>query len=151
MAHRSDVWGGPVMKRFKGGVSQSRCTVSGCTEKVVELGTMLEEASDVLPTELKGVRAVDVDGKLLVVWDAGERGGLRLRIAAIDQLKDERDIVLFDDHVKDGALRDESTLVGFELAAVPGGAVLFLGTVTGVYAFFIDGSGKYTPITTKSG
>jgi hypothetical protein len=58
------------------------------------------------------------------------------------------DEVLFDDHVKDGVVRDESTMVGFELWPMAHGALLLLGTVEGVYAYIIDSTGKRTPVTT---
>jgi hypothetical protein len=144
----SRVWGGPVGSTFKGGVDVRRCTVSGCEDRSVVLNKMLADSHDVLPREAKDVRAVDVDGKLLVVWSAGDRGGLRMRLAAPDQLAAAPDVVLYDDHIKDGAFREESTLVGFLLFPTAHGALLLLGTVDGVYAYMVDATGKTSPVAT---
>lgn len=145
----SRVWGGPIGGRFKGGIVQSRCTVSGCAERTIDMNKMTGDTNDVLPREQKDLRAVDVDGKLLVVWSAGDRGGLRMRLAPADQIASATDTIVFEDHLRDGSYRVESTLVDFQLLPAPGGAVLLLGTVDGVYAHFVDASGKLTPLATR--
>lgn len=145
------IWGGPVGSVFKGGVAMQRCTASGCEDRDVVLHKALAENRDVMPREAKDIRAVDLDGKMLVVWSAGERGGLRMRLAPPAEIASAADTVLFDDHVKDGGAGAESTMVGFQLWPTQRGALLLLGTSAGVHAFLIDGSGKRTPIglTTK--
>jgi hypothetical protein len=145
----SRVWGGPVGSTYKGGVDVRRCTVSGCDDRSVVVDKVLAQNQDVLPREAKAVRAVDIDGKTLLVWSAGDRGGLRMRFAPPQELGNVPDEVLFDDHVKDSALRDESTMVGFELWPNAHGALLLLGTVEGVFAYVIDATGKRTPATTS--
>ncbi len=143
------VLGGPVGGRFKGSITQSRCTVSACDERDVDVAAMLARTDDIMPRALKDIRAIDVEGKVLVAWLAGDRGGLRLRIAAIEQLAAAEDRILVDDHVRDGAFQDVSTVVDFQLLPGPagsGGAVLLVGMVDGVHAFFVDGSGKASPL-----
>ncbi|MBX3187676.1 MAG: hypothetical protein KF819_11700 [Labilithrix sp.] len=143
------VWGGPSVGRFKGGIVQSRCTVSGCNAREVDVNEMMGDTVDVLPRALKDIRAVDLDGKLLVVWSAGDRGGLRMRLAPADQIASAPDTILFEDHLHEGAYRVESTLVDFQLVPVPGAALLLMGTVDGVYAHLVDASGKLQPVATK--
>jgi len=58
-------------------------------------------------------------------------------------------VCILDDHIRDGAYRDESTLVGFELLPFGKSAVLLLGTVEGVYAFLVDEGGKLSPLPTR--
>lgn len=143
------MWGGPVSGRFKGGIAQSRCTVSGCAERTIDINKMTGDTNDVLPREKRDVRAVDLGGKLLIVWRAGDRGGLRMRLAPADQIASASDTVIFEDHLRDGSYRVESTLVDFQLVPAPGGVLLLLGTVEGVYAHLVDASGKLTPLATK--
>jgi hypothetical protein len=146
----SRVWGGPVSGRFRGGVTESRCTVSGCTERELDVKKMLADNLDVLPREAKDMKSVDVDGKRLVVWSAGDRAGIRMRIAPIDQLAAAPEQILVDDHVQNGAYREDSSVVGLELVPVPGGALLLLAALDGVYVWRIDATGKLEPIPTRA-
>lgn len=93
----------------------------------------------------KGVVAVDVDGKLLVVWNAGYIGGIRMRIAAPAQIKEAEDIVLVDARDPKNAMK---LTVITEMKLIPTGnsAVLFLGGTMGARAIRIDSSGASTPI-----
>jgi hypothetical protein len=124
--------------RFKGAIEQSVCNASGCSEKSVDVGAMLAHAEDVMPREEKDIRAIDLGGRLLIIWSAGDAGGIRMRLAPIDRIAGEQDSVIFDDRVRDGVYTTESTVIGFELLPGARGAVLLLGTVDGVYAFSID-------------
>jgi len=103
----------------------------------------------VLPREARAVRAADIDGKVLLVWAAGERGGIRTRFGAPGELPSLPDAIFYDDHFRDGALKQESTLVDFDLIPTPHGALLLFGTVDGVFAFFFDASGKGVPVATR--
>ena len=95
------------------------------------------------------LQAIDLGGKLLVVWSAGDNGGVRMRVGTPDQLATAPETILLDDHVRDGAYRDESMLVGFELLPFAKSAVLLLGTVEGVYAFLVETDGKLSPLPTR--
>ena len=110
---------------------------------------MLASNDDLTPREKKGVGAIDVGGKLLVVWSAGDRGGLRMRIGAPDQLATAPETILLDDHIRDGVYREESTLVGFELLPFGKKAVLLLDTVEGVFGFVVDAEGKLAALPTR--
>ena len=72
-----------------------------------------------------------------------------MRVGRPDQLATAPETILLDDHIRDGAYRDESTLVGFELLPFGKSAVLLLGTVEGVYAFLVDEGGKLSPLPTR--
>lgn len=134
-------WGNRVGSRYRGGVEQSFCTSSECKERSLDVPWMLKNNDDLIPREAKDIRAVDVDGKLLVVWRAGDRGGLRLRLAPIDRIGAESDVVVFDDHDRAGVPQAESTLVDFDLLPAPQGAILLLGTVDGVFPFLVHEHG----------
>ncbi len=143
-------WGDRVgAQRFRGGAVVTECTVSGCKEHIVDIDNVLGQNDDLTPREKNNLRAVDLGGKLLVVWSAGDRGGVRMRVGAPDQLAAAPETILFDDHIRNGDYRDESTLVGFELLPFGKNAVLLLGTVEGVYAFLVDASGKLSPLPSR--
>jgi hypothetical protein len=130
-------------------VDVRRCTVSGCEDRSIDFDRVLAGNRNVLPREARDVRSADIDGKELLVWSAGERGGLRLRFGPAGELPSLPDTVLYDDHVRDGTIREESTMVDFDLFPTAHGAILFLGTVDGVFAFLFDASGKPSPVRTR--
>lgn len=142
------VRGVPQGRRFKGGVDLEHCTVSGCEDRSFRLDSVLADNDDVLPRDARAVRTADIDGKILLLWFAGDRGGLRARFAAPGELASAADTILYDDHVRDGALQEESTMVDIDLIPAPHGALLLFGTIEGVYAFFFDAAGKPSPVTT---
>jgi len=142
-------WGDRVgAQRFRGGAVVTECTVSECKEHVVDIGKVLGSNEDLTPREKKSLAALDVGGKLLVVWSAGDRAGVRMRIGAPDQLATAPETLLLDDHIRDGVYRDESTLVGLSLLPFGKSAVLLLGTIDGVYAFIVGSEGKLSPLPT---
>lgn len=143
------VWSGASESRFKSRIVQSRCTVSDCEEREVEIGKVVGGVADLLPRSDGDLRAIDLGGKLLVVWAAGDRGGLRMRLAPFHEISSAHDAVIFDGHLRDGTYRAESTLVEFQLVPAPGGALLLLGTVDGMYAELIDDEGALHPVATK--
>ena len=143
-------WGDRVgAQRFRGGAVMTECTVSDCKEHIVDIDKVLSQNDDLTPREKKSLRAIDLGGKLLVVWSAGDVGGVRMRVGPPDQLATAPETILLDDHIRDGAYRDESTLVGFELLPFGKSAVLLLGTVEGVYAFLVDDGGKLSPLPSR--
>ncbi|HEY8078812.1 MAG TPA: hypothetical protein VIF62_31990 [Labilithrix sp.] len=146
----SRVVGGVINGRFRGGVRETRCTVSGCTDHELEMKKTFAENLDVLPREAKDIRSVDLEGKRLVVWSAGERGGIRMRLAPIDQVATTPDKIVIDDHVQDGAFRVESSIVDFQLVPIQGGALLLVSAIDGVYVWRIDPSGKMDPVATRA-
>jgi hypothetical protein len=143
-------WGDRVgAQRFRGGAVMTECTVSECKEHLVDIDKALAQNDDLTPREKKNLGAIDLGGKLLVVWSAGDNGGVRMRVGAPDQLATAPETILLDDHIRDGAYRDESTLIGFELLPFGRSAVLLLGTVEGVYALVVEPDGKVAPLPTR--
>jgi hypothetical protein len=134
-----------IDKPWTTAIAQSQCTTAGCTVYDVSMEKMLKSQVEFAPRDLK-VDAVDLDGKLLVVWAAGERGGVRMRFAKASEFEAAKDTVLFDDLVKDGQVQKLSTLFGLRLFSRDGYAILLLSTVSGVYAIRIDAGGLTTPV-----
>lgn len=137
----------PVMEQEKNwaSINHTRCNLSGCTTTNVGMKELLPGLVEAASGDEKGVVAVDVDGKLLVVWNAGYIGGIRMRIAAPAQIKEAEDIVLVDARDPKNAMK---LTVITEMKLIPTGnsAVLFLGGTMGARAIRIDSSGASTPI-----
>ena len=92
------------------------------------------------------MHAVDLGGKLLAVWLAGERGGLRMRIGAPELFQREPRQVLFDDHVASGKNAVRQYVAGLSVCTrVEHFAVLLLSSMAGVHAFRIDRDGSVKP------
>ena len=73
-----------------------------------------------------------------------------MRLAPSEELGSAPDEVIYDDHLRDGFVREESTMVGFSLWPTAHGALLVLGTTEGVYAFVIDAAGKRIAATNST-
>ncbi len=132
-------------RSHKTSVTQSRCSTAGCRAEVVQMEPLLKGRFELAPRE-GHVDAVALNEKLLIVWAAGDRGGVRMRLAPADQIGKAGDVILFDDLVKDGQLQKLSSLLDLRLFSRPGFAVLLLSTVAGVHALRIDDGGKVTPV-----
>jgi hypothetical protein len=117
-------------------VSQHRCTSGGCTLHSIVVRSVAN--GDRVPRSPSNLAIVDLGSQLLMVYYAGIAGGLRLRLAPIDRLDDASDTVLLDDHVKGGAFVSESQFSGFRVMAAEGGALLFVHTTAGVFAYWVD-------------
>ena len=127
-------------------VTQAKCNTSGCTTTKVEMRTMLAGMGEIAPADPTSSVAADVGGKLMLVWNGGLAGGLRMRFAPAEKLKDSEDIVITDG-------RDEkSTVSSIAQIKVLGNnsqAVLLLSTTSGVKALRVDSTGKVTPLATS--
>jgi hypothetical protein len=134
----------------KTSIRQVSCTSAGCRTAVVRMQQLLHNRLEFAPRD-NHVDAVDLDGKLLVVWAAGERGGVRMRLAPAESIAAAPDAILYDDAIKDGRVQGLSTFFDLKVFSREGFAVLLLGTVTGVHALRIDGDGKVTPMTVSKG
>jgi hypothetical protein len=139
----------PAMEQDKNwaAISHVRCNLAGCTATSVTMKDLLPGLVEAAPIDDKSVLAVDVDGKLLVVWNAGYVGGIRMRMAPPAQIKDAEDVVLVD--ARDPKNPQKLSVIT-ELQLIPAGssAVLFLGGTTGVRALRIDASGAFSPLST---
>jgi hypothetical protein len=121
------------------------CTSAGCVRAVINPESLDSNSPDLRPRNTGNVAAVDVDGKLLVVWEAGERGGLRMRMGEPDKFAHTETTVVLDDRVENGKSGGESTLLGFRLYSREHFAVLLLSTMAGVHAFRISPTGTIEP------
>lgn len=137
-------------RAWKTSFTQCHCTSAGCRGETVAIEKFLKGRYDFGPRE-GHVDAVDLDGKLLVVWAAGERGGVRMRLAKADQIERAEDQILFDDMVKDGQVGKLSTLFDLRLFSRDGFAILLLNTLAGIHALRIDAGGKVAPVAVKWG
>jgi hypothetical protein len=126
-------------------IEHASCTSAGCELRQLRLYTREREVMALRPTEQEHIQGVDLAGKVVVVWRAGERGGLRLRMASPDLFDTAPDQILFDDLVQAGKLGDMSTILGFRLYSRAKFAVLLLSTMAGLHAFRITPEGQVTP------
>ncbi len=131
-------------------IRQAHCTSAGCKTQMMRMEQLLHQRMEFAPKE-GHVDGVDLDGKLLVVWAAGERGGVRMRLAPIEAIATAPDVILYDDLIKDGHVQSLSTLFDLKLFSREGFAVLILSTVTGVHGLRIDADGKVTPLAVSKG
>jgi hypothetical protein len=122
------------------------CTTAGCRQSTHVFKQLLgERYADLSPRD-GHVDAVDLDGQVVLAWAAGERGGVRVRVAAPEALAKAPDQVVFDDLRKEGAMTNLSTFFDLKLVSREGFAVLLLSTVTGVHALRIEPNGKVSPM-----
>jgi hypothetical protein len=121
------------------------CTSAGCVRAVLGGEALDGSSSDLRPREPSDVAAVDLEGKLLAVWLAGERGGLRMRIGEPDKFAHAPDVVVLDDHIFEHKTCRDGTILGFRLYSRERFAMLLLSTMAGVHAFRIDPDGGIKP------
>ncbi len=120
-------------------ITQHRCTPAACSTESVSLEDMLK--GELLLAPVASVLAAELDGKLLVVWTGGDRGGIRMRLAPIKDIAKTPDQIFFDDLVKDGQVQKTSTVSDMRLVSREKYAVLFMSTQAGTFAVRIDRDG----------
>ncbi len=135
---------GPSGSPLNTAISQHRCTPESCEHTNLKLKELLKGQHGLAPTALSA--AGDLGGKLLFIWGAGQRGGLRLRVGPPAQVATVKDVVLFDDLIKDGKLQNASALIDMRVFVRSSFALLLLNTKSGVYAMSITPEGKATPL-----
>ncbi|WP_394834208.1 hypothetical protein LVJ94_47685 [Pendulispora rubella] len=145
----TSVYGAPPSPFFDGTLEETHCTSAACAKQTLRLAEMIYRSTDILPIHEDSVATTHLDGKLVVVWSAGVRGGLRMRMAPIDRIASVPDTILYDDHIRAGGFEDISTLRGFRLVPFASGVILFLETVDGTFALRIDPTGKVEPLPSK--
>lgn len=121
------------------------CTSAGCVQTAFASDKLDRNTATLKVLDEKKIAAVDVMGKLLVVWSAGDNAGLRMRLGAPDSFERATDSVVFDDHWHDGTYETASTLLGFRLFSRESVALLLLSTTRGLHALRIDPDGTVTP------
>jgi len=127
------------------------CTSAGCELKTFSSKSLDKNRVELRPETESDVQAVDLAGNLLVVWLAGERGGLRMRMAKPELFDKTPDEVLFDDLVDAGKLTNISTLLGFRLYSRERFAVLLLSSMAGLHAYRIAPDGTVKPFEVAGG
>ena len=126
-------------------IEHDACTSAGCTETRLSRKDIDRDWPYGDVKEESRLAAVNLAGNLLVVWAAGERGGVRMRLAKPALFAGAPDVVLLDDLVAGGKVAAESSLLGFRLFAREKFAVLLLSTVAGLHALRIDPDGSVKP------
>lgn len=129
-----------------GMIGHASCTTAGCEVRELRLHPREREVMAMRPTEHDHIQAVDLAGSILAVWRAGERGGLRYRMAKPDLFDKEEDELLFDDLVHEGKVGDMSTILGFRLYSREKFAILLLSTMAGLHAFRVTVDGQVAPV-----
>ena len=119
-------------------ITQSKCTSSGCTTTKTNLREAFAGIQEIVPADQAAVAAADLGGKLLVVWNGGYAGGLRMRLAPPERFKD---VLLADGR---GA-RGMSTITEVRILPAAKYAIVLLGTTSGVRAIRVDASGTVKP------
>ncbi len=133
-----------------GAVTLDHCTVDACSSQSVDLRAFFGDVREMVPADSYLLQTGELDGKLLAVWKAGRRGGIRMRLATPDKIASAEDTVLFDDLIHDG--RVDATLsqvTALRLFTRSNAAVLLMQTPHGVQALKIDKAGKATPLAVR--
>jgi hypothetical protein len=126
-------------------ITQSKCNTSGCTSVRVEGRTLLA-GLDIGPADAGSSVAADVGGKLLFLWNAGSVGGLRMRLATTEQMKDAPDVVITETREeKAGSL--VSSIAGMRVLTTNTYGIVFINTTSGIKLLRVDpATGKLTPL-----
>ncbi|MBI5534133.1 MAG: hypothetical protein HY898_15530 [Deltaproteobacteria bacterium] len=135
-------------------VVQTSCTQASCATRRFPLATAMREH---VPAQLEGsllfaprmersplhtVQVADLDGKLLLVWSHGETGGLRMRLAPIEEMEHAQDVVLFDPAEEHGV--GQTHVV--QLIQHGATALVLFESWLKSRAFVVDSSGKATGV-----
>jgi hypothetical protein len=136
----------PPDQSTKTSITQCHCTSAGCRRNVVVMGKLMENRYELAPREGK-VDAADLDGKLLVVWIAGERGGVRMRLAPPEQMTQAKDVVVYDDLIKDGRVQNLPTIFDLRVFSRDGFAIVLLNASSGVHALRVTSDGTVSPMS----
>jgi hypothetical protein len=129
----------PGAGMLESSIVAERCTPAACKTSELRLEEMLRGTLALAPVTPPMI--AQIDGKILVVWMAGERGGLRMRLAPLEELGKATDKVLFDDLVQGGQIQKTSTLADVRLFARESFAVLLIRTSEALHALRIDSEG----------
>ena len=124
-------------------ITQAKCNTSGCTSAKVDLRQLLVGLGEIAPSDAGNSVAADVGGKLMLMWNGGLAGGLRMRLAPADRFKEADDVIITDG-------RDEksnvSSIAQMRVLSTNGYAIVVLATTAGVKLLRVDAAGKVTPL-----
>lgn len=124
-------------------ITQHRCSPAKCQTQARTMKELLAGEEGLVPSAI--LAAAGLDGQLLVLWGAGSRGGVRMRLAPASRIAQAPDVVLFDDLVDDGELQGTSTLFDARIYAREGFAIALLSTKGGLFALRIAPDGTFEP------
>lgn len=136
---------GTEAEPWSGAVSHTRCTTAGCQTKSASMKDLLTGGLELAP-RARLADAVPLGDDVVVAWVAGDRGGVRARVGAADKLAQLDDIVVFDDLMKEGKLREKSLVTDIGLLPGQGAATVVIATEAGVFAISITKDGKLEPL-----
>jgi hypothetical protein len=137
---------GPAGGTLETAITYQRCAPGGCRASRFTLAEALKTSAALAPSGLAMLQVAALGDKLLVVWRAGEHGGVRMRLAAAAELANASDTIVLDDLLRDGAVQKTSTLVDFRVLSRETFAVVLLSTTRGLHALRIAGDGKVAPV-----
>jgi hypothetical protein len=120
-------------------ILHSKCNPAGCTNTTISLRKLFGAAPALAPADANDLVAVDVAGKLAIIWNS-PAGGLRMRIGAPEAIGEASDVIIAAPSGEKGAVN--------QLRAVTSSAwaIAFLETTAGVRALRIEPSGKLSPL-----
>jgi hypothetical protein len=119
-----------------GAVRRARCTAESCEEASVALATL----SLAHQHAIREADAIDLGGKILLVWNGGFWGGVRARVADLDSLATAPDILVYDARIVSTVIHE----IGLYSAGP--GAVLLMPTDRGALAVHVTPEGSFRPI-----
>jgi hypothetical protein len=138
------VEGGSGEASLDASIVHLRCSPTECRSKSIPVRDFFAGETGLASSTPLSVGTVD--GKLLVVWQAGLRGGLRMRLAEADSIASTPDVIVYDDLMQSGRIIDGSTILDAKLLRSDRFAVLLLVTPSGLRALRVTGDGKMTPV-----
>jgi hypothetical protein len=94
------------------------------------------------------VAAAPIGDALLVVWNSA-KGGVRMRVAPPEKIAAAKDVVLFDDWLKEGRAYSSSAVHSVRVVARRDAAIVLLEGSRRVWAFRVDADGKVEPVVAQ--
>lgn len=120
-----------------------RCTRDGCKEHEIAQRALDKNDPALRATRWHGTGILG--DKVLAVWTAGDRGGVRMRLARPELFAKAPDVPIYDDRVRHERL-GPSTLRGMRVFYRPEFALVALLTDQGVHFVAIEPDGRFAPL-----
>jgi hypothetical protein len=124
-------------------ITQAKCNTSGCTSTKVDMRQQLVGLGEIAPSDAGNSVAADVGGKLMLMWNGGLAGGLRMRLSAADRWKEAEDVVVTDGRDEKSTV---SSIAQMRVLVTNSYAIVMLATTAGVKVLRVDAAGKVTPL-----
>ena len=120
------------------------CTAEGCKRTSEDMRSLLSGEVNLVPAA--SMEVASIGEVTIIAWLAQQRGGVRVRVAAADELGNAPDVIAFDDLMSAGKVASVSTLSDMRVLTGDGYAVLLLGTSAGLRAMTVDDKGRVEPV-----